>query len=148
MCFFSFFASSCLDTCGLANTPCRQMGGPTRFFSPDKTSFLFSNSGQFSVILCLRIDVVLSHESRETEKQRRRRSDGCQQLFTRCLPFQSPRGMRSSSRLAWGNSDMEKSLSLIMLRHKSHSPTPILLTCVHFPLHNDQTQLQPAALGL
>lgn len=59
-----------------------------------------------------------------------------------------PRGMRSSSPLAWGNSDMEKSLSLIILRHKSHSPTPVLLTCVHFLLHNDQTQLQPAALRL
>lgn len=43
---------------------------------------------------------------------------------------------------------MEKSLSLIRLHHKSHSPTAVLLTCVHFLLHNDQTQLQPAALRL
>lgn len=60
------------------------------------------------------------------------------------------RGMRSGSVLAGGGggSDMEKSLPLIILQHKSCSVTSVLLTCVHLLPHNDQTQLQPAALGL
>lgn len=100
-------------------------------------------------ILCLRIDVVLNRESREMGTHRPR----CQRSATlRRVPaviYKVPSvGMRSSSPLAWGNSDREKSLSLIMLHHKSHSHTRVSLTCVHFLLHNDQTQLQPAALGL
>lgn len=129
------------------------MEGPTHYLSPNKTSFLFSNSSRFCAFLPRRIDAVLHHESSETGTHRPR----CQQSATlRRVPaviykvpsVSVPRGMRSSSRLAWGNSDMEKSLSLIILRHKSHSRAAVLLTCVHFLPHNDQTQLQPAALRL
>lgn len=110
---------------GLANTPSRQMGGPTHYYSADKAASLSQQQ-----------PILFVFTNRTCPRPRDATSAG---RFLHAAFRFSPSEEKKS------NLDIEK--SLMILQHKSLSLATVLLTCVHSLPHNDQTQLQPAALG-